>query len=92
MLGLRHRDFQQDLQLSSEAQKLLASPLLQRFFEETEKNLIEQWQNTAPHQKPEREVAYQLLTLTRKFKQYFETFLANEAYALQQLKEMENEK
>ena len=88
-LGLRHKEFQQDLQWSNEARKLLDDPLLQRFFSETEKSLIEQWQVTEPGQVEEREVAYRLLTLTRKFKQYFETFLANEEYTRQQLEEIE---
>lgn len=86
---MRQRELQLDLQLSSEAQRLLANPLLQRFFEETEKSLVEQWQNTMPDQQEEREVAYHLLVLTRKFRAYFETFLGNEEYAAQQLKEMQ---
>jgi len=89
LMGLRQRDFQQDLQWSSEAQKLLADPLLQRFFEETEKSLISQWQNTKPDAVEEREQAYKLLMLARMFKTYFETFLANEEYAAQQLKEIQ---
>ena len=91
LMGLRQRDFQQDLQWSIEAQKILAEPLVQRFFEETEKSLVEQWQNTKPDAVEQREVAYQFLILTRKFKSYFETFLANEQYALQQLQEMDKE-
>ena len=90
-MGVRQRDFQQDLQWSTEAKNILAEPLVQRFFEETEKSLISQWQNTKPDAVEEREQAYKLLMLARMFKTYFETFLANEQYALQQLQEMEKE-
>lgn len=90
-LGLREREFQQDLQNSQESRRLLENPLLQRFFTETESSLIEQWQSTAPGQIEEREVAYRMLLLSRKFKQYFETFLANEEYARQQLDEIAKE-
>jgi hypothetical protein len=88
---LREREFHQTLEWSNEARKLLDNPLLQRFFSETEKNLLDQWLATKPDQLEEREVAYKFLTLNRKFKQYFENFLANEEYARQQLAEMEQE-
>ena len=87
-LGLREQEFQQDLQWSNEARALLDNPLLQRFFEETERHLMEQWQQTKPHEVDEREIAYRFLMLNRKFKQYFETFLAKEEYAKQQLAQM----
>jgi hypothetical protein len=90
LLGLKQA-YHQDLQWSSEARALLENPLLQRFFSETEQSFVDQWKGTQPNQKAEREVAYQLLTLSRKFKIYFETFLANEEYARQQLAEMEKE-
>jgi len=66
--------------------------LLQRFFSETEKSLMEQWQSSEPNQIEEREVAYRMLLLSRKFKQYFETFLANEEFARQQLEALAHEK
>ena len=71
--------------MAQEAQRLLDEPLLQRFFIETENSLIEQWRDSGPGDKDLRENAYRMLLLSRKFKLYFETFLANEAFARQQL-------
>ena len=85
MAGLRQQEFRQDLLLAQEAQRLLDDPLLQRFFTETEKSLTEQWSDSGPGDKDLRENAYRMLLLSRKFKVYFETFLANEEFARQQL-------
>ena len=90
-LGLREQQFHKDLQWSNEARQVLENPLVQRFFSETETSLTEQWQASKPDQIEQREVAYRLLVLNRKFKQYFETFLANGEYAKQQLAEIEKE-
>ena len=90
-LGIRRREFQQALEWSIEARALLDNPMLQRFFSETEKNLLEQWMSTKPDQKREREVAYQMLLLSRKFKTYLESFLASEEYARQQLEQIDKD-
>ncbi len=73
--------------MSVQARELLTNPLLQRFFTVTEESLLSQWANTEPSQMDEREVAYHMLTLAKKFKLYFETFLVSEEYAAQQLEE-----
>jgi len=87
----RRQDFHKDLQLSNEARAVLEHPLVVRFFAETEAALYQKWVGTEPCQMKEREAAYEMLYLTRKFKEHFELFLASEEYALQQLAEMGKE-
>ena len=88
-MGVRQRDFRKDLQRSSEAQELLDNPLLQEFFEETEKDCIHQWLSTKANQLEEREAAYQLVNLLRKLRNDLQTFVDQKDYALQQLQETE---
>jgi len=90
-MGLRQRDFHKDLQRSSEAQALLENPLLQEFFEETEKDCVQQWITTKADQFNEREAAYQLVNLLRKLRNDLEIFVDQKDYALQQLQEMGKE-
>ena len=84
----RQQEFSQDLQWSSEAKRILEDPLIVRFFAITEGQLYKKWIESEPSQIKEREAAYEMLYLTRKFKEYLEQFLLNEEYALQQLAEM----
>lgn len=87
----RQHGFSQDLQLSSEAKRILEDPLIVRFFTITEGQLYKKWIESEPSQIKEREAAWEMLYLTRRFKEYLEQFLLNEEYALQQLAEMGKE-
>lgn len=62
-----------------------------RFFTITEGQLYKKWIESEPSQIKEREAAWEMLYLTRRFKEYLEQFLLNEEYALQQLAEMGKE-
>jgi len=84
----RRQQFSQDLQLSSEAKAVLENPLVQRFFTVNEERLHKLWAATEPSQVAEREAAYDAIYNLQKFKEYFEQFLADEEFALQQLAEM----
>ena len=89
LLDHRRREFHQDLELSSNARRLLAEPLIQQFFERAEASLLREWMVSERDDKDYREKIYYFVHLTREFREFFEHFLAGEQFAIQQLKEMD---
>ena len=86
---MRQREFQQDLQLSSDAKAALANPVVQQFFTSTRESVHRQWEATAPQEIEAREAAYQMLYMLNKFEAHFKMHVEKEQYAAQQLAEME---
>lgn len=67
----------------------MEEPLVQRFFARAEESLVEAWKVSARDDTEYRERLYYFVGLTREYKEFFQYFLDSEAYALQQIKDME---
>ena len=91
LLDHRRREFHQDLQLSNEAKRILAEPLIQAFFEKAEEDLMKEWLFSQRDDKELREKLYYFIHLIREFKEFFQDFLDKETYAIQELSAIEDQ-
>ena len=84
-LGVRTSSLEQEVVLSEEARQIIGSPIVTRYFEDTERNIVERWKGSAPQDVEGREKAFQFLALLQDFKGYFEKHLDGGIYAQQEL-------
>ena len=85
MMGIRKAKLEEDTRLSAEAQRILESPLVDKFFKDMETKGVEMWKESVAEDIDGRERLYAFMKLTGNFKKFFEKCIVDGKIAEKEL-------